>query len=137
MRSPLLIPESLLLTGTSLLLYRSLSNENNSDIQCSLTQQTNQFPISPQSLFLYVYIISISISILFPLLPRKFEKKSCRHYKTNCTIILGRLGVDRSVSHNVLHLSTSVWYPASDGSRYISAPNPLPTVLRLDSLSRV
>ena len=51
--------------------------------------------------------------------------------------MLGRLGVDRSVSHSVLHLSTSVVYPASDGSRYISAPNPLPTVLRLDSLSRV
>ena len=49
----------------------------------------------------------------------------------------GRLGADRSVSHNILHLSTSVWYPASDGSRYISASNPLPTVLRLDSLSRV
>ena len=59
------------------------------------------------------------------------------HVLVHCTIMSGRLGADRSVSHNVLHLSTSVLYPASDGSRYISASNPLPTVLRFDSLSCV
>ena len=59
------------------------------------------------------------------------------HVLVHCTIMPGRLGADSSVSHSVLHLSTSVWYPASDGSRYIRASNPLPTVLRFDSLSCV
>ena len=109
MTLPLPIPESPLLTGTSLLLYYSLSASNN--IQSYYVQSN------------HTYTNNIH-TILHALL----------HY---CTIISGRLGADRSVSHSVLHLSTSDWYPASDGSRYISASNPLLTVLRLDSLSCV
>ena len=104
MWSPLLILESPLLTGTSLLLSA------NNNIQLYYVQSNN------------TYMTNIHTAL---------------HVLVHCTIMSGRLGADRSVSHSVLHQSTSVWYPALEGSRYISAPNLLPTVLRLDSWSCV
>ena len=50
-----------------------------------------------------------------------------------CTIMSGSFGVDCSVSHSDLHLSTK---NASGGCLYICARNPLTTALKFDSLSR-